>query len=350
MKQLIKCLIANILFLPTYFKLKRSNGNRRVVVFAVPQYNNIGDHAITRAEERFLKKYFEGIECVLIGSIISKFIYSRVKRFIAPKDIIAINGGGFLGTLWGMEPIVRKVVSDFPENNKIIFPQTAYFSNDKKGAVELEQSINTYRESNITVFVREENSYSLMRNSFFPDMEKKVFLVPDMVLSLSGPVKNEKGSGVILCLRNDTEKVTGSDIVEKIEKTVHDANQQVCITDMCTRFWIPLFLKDRFVTKKMKQLASAKFVVTDRLHCMIFCTLVGTPCIAMDNSSKKVKGVYEKWLKDLDYIVFCENENDALSKAEEWIKADSIQVTRYSPKDLESDFAPLIQAIKDCLA
>ena len=120
---------------------------------------------------------------------------------------------------------------------------------------------------------------------------------------------------------------------------------------MCVNHALRTFkAKRNVVQEKLNQFASAKFVVTDRLHCMIFCTLVGTPCIAMDNSSKKVKGVYEKWLKDLDYIVFCENENDALSKAQEWIKADSIKATRYSPKDLESAFAPLTQAIKDCLA
>ena len=255
-----------------------------------------------------------------------------------------------MGTLWGMEPLVRKMISDFPDNFKIVFPQTVYFSHDENGDRELEQSIKTYRRSNVCVFVREENSYEFMKEKFFPDMDNRVFLVPDMVLSLHSLVKNENGAGIILCMRNDAEKVTGNGVIKNIKEYAGNAMQQICITDMCTRFWIPLSLKNRFVTKKMQQLASAKFVVTDRLHCMIFCTLVGTPCIAMDNSSKKVKCVYEKWLKDLDYIVFCENENDALSKAQEWIKADSIKATRYSPKGLESACAPLTQAIKDCLA
>lgn len=350
MKKLIQRLIANVLFLPTYVKLKKTQGKKRIVILAVPQYNNIGDHAITMAEEKFLETRFPELACVSVGAIFSKFIVSKVKKMITQNDIIAIHGGGFLGTLWGMEPVVRRAISDFPKNNKIIFPQTVFFSPNEEGNRNLEQSVKTYRESNVRVFVREENSYKLMKDRFFPDTENRVFLVPDMVLSLSSPVKNEESSGIILCMRNDAEKVTGSDIIKNLKECARNVKQQVCVTDMCTRFWIPLFLKDRFVTKKMKQLASAKFVVTDRLHCMIFCTLVGTPCIAMDNSSKKVKGVYEKWLKDLDYIVFCENENDALSKAEEWIKADSIQVTRYSPKDLESAFAPLTQAIKDCLA
>lgn len=156
---------------------------------------------------------------------------------------------------------------------------------------------------------------------------------------------------VILCLRNDKEKISSTVLPSRLEKLTKEMRMIFTQTDMCVNHAIRKWNKKRFnVEKKLMEFSRSKFVVTDRLHCMIFCTLVGTPCIAMDNSSKKVKGVYEKWLKDLDYIVFCENENDALSKAEEWIKADSIQVTRYSPKDLESDFAPLIQAIKDCLA
>ena len=349
MKKLIQRLIANLLFLPTYVRLKRTKGKKRIVILAVPQYNNIGDHAITMAEEKFLETQFPELSYVSVGVIFSKFIYSKVKKLIGPEDIIGINGGGFLGTLWGMEPLVRKMISDFPDNFKIVFPQTVYFSHDENGDRELEQSIKTYRRSNVCVFVREENSYEFMKEKFFPDMDNRVFLVPDMVLSLHSLVKNENGAGIILCMRNDAEKVTGNGVIKNIKEYAGNAMQQICITDMCTRFWIPLSLKNRFVTKKMQQLASAKFVVTDRLHCMIFCTLVGTPCIAMDNSSKKVKGVYEKWLKDLDYIVFCENEDDALSKAEEWIKADSIKATPYSAKDLDNAFEPLKKELETLL-
>lgn len=42
-------------------------------------------------------------------------------------------------------------------------------------------------------------------------------------------------------------------------------------------------------------------VITDRLHGMIFAAITGTPCIAFDNISKKVSGVY-KWIESLEYI------------------------------------------------
>ena len=56
-------------------------------------------------------------------------------------------------------------------------------------------------------------------------------------------------------------------------------------------------------------LKSKRIVVTDRLHCMIFCALVGTPCIALDNASKKISATYE-WIKDLDYIACVQEEKE----------------------------------------
>lgn len=38
-------------------------------------------------------------------------------------------------------------------------------------------------------------------------------------------------------------------------------------------------------------------MVTDRLHGMIFAYLAGTPCVFLDNKTKKVSGVYNTWLK-----------------------------------------------------
>ena len=43
------------------------------------------------------------------------------------------------------------------------------------------------------------------------------------------------------------------------------------------------------------------YIVFFYLCCVIFCVITGTPCIAMDNLSKKVSGTYE-WIKDLEYV------------------------------------------------
>ena len=35
---------------------------------------------------------------------------------------------------------------------------------------------------------------------------------------------------------------------------------------------------------------------------MVFAALSGTPCVALDNISKKVSGVYDGWMKPLSYV------------------------------------------------
>ena len=61
----------------------------------------------------------------------------------------------------------------------------------------------------------------------------------------------------------------------------------------------------------LKKFAKAKIVVTDRLHGMIFTIITNTPCIAINNLSGKVKGVYDT-LSDIEKnkIIFIEDKAD----------------------------------------
>ena len=58
------------------------------------------------------------------------------------------------------------------------------------------------------------------------------------------------------------------------------------------------------MNKKFKQFKGAELVITDRLHCMIFCVITGTPCVAIDNSNKKISGVYNEWLGEINWVKF----------------------------------------------
>jgi pyruvyl transferase EpsI len=51
-------------------------------------------------------------------------------------------------------------------------------------------------------------------------------------------------------------------------------------------------------------LRTRKVVVTDRLHCMIFCAITQTPCVVLPNSNHKIKGTYETWLSHLPHIAY----------------------------------------------
>ncbi len=65
--------------------------------------------------------------------------------------------------------------------------------------------------------------------------------------------------------------------------------------------------REKEVKRKIDEYAEASLVVTDRLHSMLIAAIAKTPCIAMDNLTGKVSGVYE-WIKELPYIYLAEND------------------------------------------
>ena len=58
--------------------------------------------------------------------------------------------------------------------------------------------------------------------------------------------------------------------------------------------------------KKLVQYVIDKFsdyecIITDRLHGMLIATIASVPCLAFDNITNKLSGVYE-WIKEYEYI------------------------------------------------
>ena len=63
------------------------------------------------------------------------------------------------------------------------------------------------------------------------------------------------------------------------------------------------------LNKKWNELAGAELLICDRLHAMIFALITHTPCICLDNVSKKVSGTYE-WIKEAPYIRMVNSVDD----------------------------------------
>ena len=68
---------------------------------------------------------------------------------------------------------------------------------------------------------------------------------------------------------------------------------------MWTKQNVEKLLKNSFGNRKL--------IITDRLHGMIFSAITNTPCIALANSTGKVKGVYDWIRKDNNYIYFADS-------------------------------------------
>lgn len=298
------------------FYLKKIKHKKKIIYFiATPIYGNLGDYAIVDAQYRLLRD-MKLSDCIIEFNR-RQYEYSAytLSTIINKEDIIIIDGGGNIGTLWPQEEDnIRDIIKRFPDNSIFIFPQTAYFSDDEFGLKELTESIHIYNNhSNLTVFCRDINTYNLFKDKF---KNVRSFYTPDIVLyNNSLDYRHVERAGVMGCFRSDLEKISNDKVKEDIFNFCSlNFIDYVDGTTMVNR--VPSRgNRDKILAAKWREFASYDIVVTDRLHGMIFCAITGTPCIAIDNRSHKVKNGYE-WLKYLDYIYFCCDETTILEKLE----------------------------------
>ena len=81
---------------------------------------------------------------------------------------------------------------------------------------------------------------------------------------------------------------------------------------------------------KINEFADVQLVITDRLHSMIFSIIGGTKCIAFDNKTKKVSGVYDEWLKNESGLKICVgNEIINTAQIHEFLKLENPKSLNY---------------------
>ena len=141
--------------------LKNTQNQQRMILIGTAVSGNLGDQAISIAEMEFLTSNFPNVEVIEIQQTLYTQAATTIKPLINNQDILFINGGGFLGTLWPIaENMARDIIQTFQKNRIIIFPQTIYFEESDWGKEELVKSIQVFQKhSDLTIFVRDKASY-----------------------------------------------------------------------------------------------------------------------------------------------------------------------------------------------
>lgn len=286
------------------FKEHKKNPNKVFVVFT-PTHENLGDHAIALAQMKFLTDMGIPYTEIPESELYKLREFGLLKLFNKTK--IFIIGGGNLGTLWfRVETMFRDIIIAAPKADILIFPSTIYYEDTDFGRKEFEKSKKIYNNhKSLTLYARENISYEIMKNAY-----NNVKLVPDMVFSLNKFEKNVARNGAVLCLRNDLERTLSEEDENLIYEQIHQLfGDKITKTDMYAPYKVYTENRNQELTKKFDQFKNTKLVITDRLHCMIFCVITGTPCIVVNSKSPKVKGCYE-WVKDFEYIKFADDVSD----------------------------------------
>lgn len=276
--------------------------NTEAILLQTPLHGNLGDHAISLAENNLLREL--GIRCADYPW--TKGSEKILARFTPRDKLVLIHGGGFIGSLWpNEEERLENSLLAYNNQRVIVFPQTVYFDMDTpegKASFEASRSI-LESHPDLTIFVRERYSYAFMKE-YMPEV--KTLLVPDIAMLLQPDVKGETRSGACICLRQDKERTLTDEKRSELIKHIQAEFTSLYYTDTVLRHHVNIEQREAAVRDKFEEFASSEIVVTDRLHGMIFAAITETPCIVVNSRSHKIRGCYE-WIKSLDYIRFIED-------------------------------------------
>lgn len=335
-KNLLYKLTTRRYLLKKYKPIFKEHKNNPNIVFLVytPIHENLGDHAIALAEMAILDELGISYTEITQPEIHKLKEFGLLRLFNNTK--VFINGGGNLGTLWfDVEKDFRDIMLAAPNADILIFPSTIYYENTDFGRSEFERSKEIYNNhKSLSLYAREKFSYEIMHNAY-----NNVKLIPDMVFSLNKCKPNPLRDGAILCLRNDLEKTLSKEEDLLIYNQVHQIfGDKITTTDMCVGHNVSVANRETELNQKFELFRNAELVITDRLHCMIFCVITGTPCIVVNSKSPKVIGCYE-WVKDFECIKFADNLSDIIDLY------NSIPKKEFNYDN--SKFMPLYETLKE---
>jgi len=273
-------------------------------IIGTPIHTNLGDHLITLAEYEFINSIRPTANVKEIPTEMFRVYKNRLKKAI-PTDIqIYINGGGWMGNLWPIEELLlQEIIDMFSDHKIVVFPQTIYFEKGESPYDELVESANLiYKKcKDITLCTRDRQSYEFAVKHY---KNVNILLVPDIALAYYDQAPKNKGNDKIVgyCLREDRELFRDTEQEKKVKNIFSDLGYTSKPISTMYRKRVSTWNRKKAVNERFEEFSSCSFVVTDRLHGMIFSFLTQTPCVVFDNKTRKVSGVYNEWLKDSQII------------------------------------------------
>lgn len=295
-------------FYELYLKFVKSEQKKRILLIGTPEYSNIGDHLIALAEHEYLKKYFPEYTIIEISNMEYCLHKTKLKKLIKNDDLLMVTGGGFLGSLWteGLFDEVLDLIDGYPDNEIVIMPQSLYFDNDELGAEYMLKMQKAFlKNKRIKICLREKFSYSRMID--LVGVSSRIRLFPDIALFYnidSSDIVEKSSVGIFL--RNDKESILTTEQKFNIENAAQKFGD---VNHFSMQYHAQILLEDRMnaVIEKINEIGKFKFVVTDALHCVVICAIINVPCVAINNISSKVEGVY-RWIENKKNVVFYNND------------------------------------------
>ncbi len=267
------------------------NKSKTIYVFGAPDHSNLGDNAQSYCIISWAKKHFPQHKVIVFRQFIGIEIniIKTLTKYIREEDLLFCHSGYHITDMYPLHIIYEAVVSSFPNNPVVIFPQTVNFKNQEA----FNKLINIFdSHSNLTLLCRDEISYATAQKSF---KNTRLLLFPDIVTSLIGCRSySHKRDGVLFCMRNDIEALFSKDQIAGLKARFTNVNTFMSDTTIRMPYKKLIKQRDKILENTFEDYSKYKVIITDRYHGTIFSVIANTPVVVVNSADHKLSsGV--KW-------------------------------------------------------
>ena len=148
--------------------LDKFKDSQNIYYLMAPSFGNVGDEAIVEATLLFLKDMFPEYTVIVTDYLDTLQTLREIKRILKKEDMIVLQGGGNIGTLYYDAERMREfIIEKFPNTTIISMPQSMYFSNSADGNKKLNRCKVIYNSHTALILIaREKYTYENMKREF----------------------------------------------------------------------------------------------------------------------------------------------------------------------------------------
>ena len=283
-----------ILLILNYKKQKLSNSNSTILIGLIPTHQNLGDYALYISAKKMIADFYPNhtILELKISEMPNKIFHFR-NLMNRESDMVFLIGGGNMGSRYLTEEFNRQVIFFFFRNYKRIqLPQSASYESNLRGKIiyKISKFIFEKNHTKMIISSRDQKSYEYFKSSF----KVKVVLMPDSVLYLNFQNDYVRKDKVLYCIRDDKESNFDENQKDKIQIIIKDKFQNAIAFDTLNKSERS---NEEAFNQLIENIATAKLIITDRLHGLIFSYITNSNVIALPTLDHKLTNFYE-WIKD----------------------------------------------------
>lgn len=292
---------------------------KKAILLGTPYHSNLGDHAQTYCIRKWLSVYYPDYRIVEIDSPYNDHVdmhpyYELLKEKLTKEDRIFIQSGCHLTDLFENElEVVMSAVDVFKEFPIISFPQTVYFTDDKRAA---EVANKLLTNNNLLLMTRGSASDECAKSLGIPNTYKAPDVVSMLIGTMNLDYSDSDRTGFLVCKRTEDRehKFVLKDIEEQLTRIKAFVGDYIIEdTTLDCNYEEMKWNREYYIYRVISEMAKRKLVITDRMHGLIFSLAASTPVIVLGTSTPKVKSA-AKWYQDerefRGYVYTCDDVND----------------------------------------